>query len=143
MKRLFSLVFILFSVLIAGCVETTDPPVMRAPPGVSAEAAFESFLITGVSAEFVAERCGRYGIRKNFSSRNQLIRSFEKSLTQQGYSRSEIEQAIESVSVDVAGQKLVNYFTSRRVKIGDENSLCRFGQKEIDAGTSIGRLLRN
>lgn len=135
------------ALLVAGCVQTTNPtpPMLHAPRGASAKQALESFAITIAIADVISSNCRSYGIRKNYRDTDSITRTYIMTLVQQGYNPQELERAASHISRDVNATvgKAIRYLTQRGARQNDAASLCRVGQREISAGTSVGRLLRN
>lgn len=135
-------VFAAIGLLMAGCVAETGASQIRPAKGVSAGQAVESFVILGATAVFTAQNCGAFGIRKNFVSQDQLIREYFGALQREGYSLQDLEEAVNRLSEEAVTAKAIARLKAQGVRDGDLGSLCRYAQKEIAAGTSLGKLLR-
>jgi hypothetical protein len=126
---------------LGACVAETPSVTLAPPPGASAERALEEFIITVVTVDLIDERCRSTGLKKTYGNTDRLIESYVLGLQKQGYSLPEIERAVDRLSVDRTAITALKRVEARGVEIGDDASLCRYGRKEIAAGSAIGKLL--
>jgi hypothetical protein len=126
---------------LGACVAETPSVTLAPPAGASAERALEEFIITVVTVDLIDERCSDTGLKKTYGSSDRLIESYVLGLQNQGYSLPEIERAVDGLQVERTAIKALKRVEARGVEIGNDASLCRYGRKEIAAGSAIGKLL--
>ncbi|NJM83057.1 MAG: DUF5333 domain-containing protein [Tabrizicola sp.] len=128
--------------LLGGCVDEQGPVSVAPPKGASAELALEEFAIAVATAEVIGDNCAPFGIKRAYRSSDTLIVDYVGGLQKQGYSLPEIERAVDSLSTEASISKAKRRAAAQGVREGDVASLCRYGNSEIAAGSTIGRLLR-
>jgi Family of unknown function (DUF5333) len=133
--------FVAMALTLGACVAETPSVTLAPPAGASAERALDEFIITVVTVDLIDERCRSTGLRKTYGNTDRLIESYVLGLQKQGYSLPEIERAVDGLQVERMAVTALKRVEARGVEIGDDASLCRYGRKEIAAGSAIGKLL--
>ena len=133
--------FLGLALTLGACVAETPSVTLAPPPGASAERALEEFIITVVTVDLIDERCRSTGLKKTYGNTDRLIESYVLGLQKQGYSLPEIERAVDGLQVERTAVTALKRVEARGVEVGNDASLCRYGRKEIAAGSAIGKLL--
>ena len=116
-------------VALAGCVTQ--------PSGVQAQ--FESFAASASTAEIMADICPQYRMRQSLEV---LTEGFVAQMATAGYSEAEILQGIEATPEDRVIEAVIAEMSAQGVTPGDQAALCAYADREVAAGSAIGRLLR-
>lgn len=141
--RMKRLTVALCALALGGCVGDTEVPVLKAAPGASAQVALAEFVTTLATVDFIDDKCRSTGLRKVYRSKDALISNYARSLQAQGYSQREILDAMDDLSVDAIATKGFQRMEAKGVRRNDVASVCRMGRAEIEAGSAIGKLMRD
>ncbi len=114
---------------LAGCVAQ--------PTGVQAQ--FEAFALTAASADIMSEFCPQYQMRGSLET---LTESFVDQMLGLGYSEIEVLEGIQATSEEQLADRVVAEMMRQGVVPGSATSLCAYADREVAAGSPIGRLLR-
>jgi len=114
---------------LTGCVSQ--------PTGVQAQ--FEAFAATATTAEIMGDICPQYEIRGSLES---LTEGFVDQMLAAGYSELEILEGIEATSEQLVVDAVIAEMGRQGVTPGDNAALCSYADREVAAGSAIGRLLR-
>ncbi len=116
-------------IALAGCVAQ--------PTGVQAQ--FAAFAGNAATADIMAGLCPQYQMR---SSIEQLTEAFVDQMLASGYSELEVLQAVQNTSEDQVIDGVISEMGRQGVTPGDTAALCAYADREVAAGSQIGRFLR-
>lgn len=114
---------------LAGCVSQ--------PSGVQAQ--FGAFAGNAATADIMAGLCPQYEMR---NSLEELTQGFIDQMLAAGYSEIEVLEAIQATSEEAIIEEVIVEMGQQGVTPGDEAALCAYADREVAAGSQIGRFLR-
>ncbi|MEX3016273.1 DUF5333 family protein [Gymnodinialimonas hymeniacidonis] len=116
-------------IALAGCVSQ--------PTGVQAQ--FEAFAGNAATADIMAGICPQYQMRNSIE---QLTEGFVDQMLASGYSELDVLQAIQNTPEDRIIEDVISEMGRQGVTPGDAAALCAYAEREVAAGSQIGRFLR-
>ncbi len=114
---------------LAGCVAQ--------PTGVQAQ--FEAFAGNAATADIMAGLCPQYQMHSSIEA---LTDQWVDTMLASGYSELDILQAVQNTSDDRVIDSVISRMGREGVTPGDAASLCAYADREVAAGSQIGRFLR-
>ena len=107
------------------------------PTGVQAQ--FEAFAANATTAEIMGDICPQYTMRNSLEA---LTEAFVDQLLAAGFTEAEVMAGIQATPEERVIEDVIAEMTRQGVTPGDEAALCAYADREVAAGSQIGRFLR-
>ena len=114
---------------LVGCVQ----------PSSGVQAQFEAFAGDAATADIMAGICPQYRMRNTLE---ELTDGFITQMLAAGYSEIEVLQGVEATSDDAVVDAVIARMGREGVTPGDAAALCAYADREVAAGSNIGRFLQ-